>query len=134
MDQQKVTLFLTFPGKAEEAMGFYAEKLPGARVDSFVRYGDSAPAGMGAAEKVLHGELVYKGQTIMFMDMIGDCPDFSWAASIYVDCEDEADFDAMFAGLSQGGKVMMGPMAVGQLRKVAWITDRFGVTWQLVWA
>ena len=29
---------------------------------------------------------------------------------------------------------MMGPEAVPPMRKVAWITDQFGLTWQLVWS
>jgi len=29
--------------------------------------------------------------------------------------------------------VMMGPEPIGALRKVAWVTDKFEVTWQPVW-
>ena len=57
----------------------------------------------------------------------------TWAVSLYVDCEDEASFDNYFDSLSADGVVMMGPEAVGELRAVAWVTDQFGVTWQLVW-
>ncbi len=29
---------------------------------------------------------------------------------------------------------MMGPESVGEIRKCAWVIDKFGVTWQPVWA
>ena len=59
--------------------------------------------------------------------------DFSWAISLQVDCLDEPEFDTLFTRLAEGGTVMMGPEPVLAFRKVAWVTDRFGVTWQLVW-
>jgi len=75
------------------------------------------------------------GQEIMFLDMDAAhaAPDFSWATSIYIDCRDETEFDAVFNGLSQGGVVMMGPEPIAHFRKCAWVTDKFGVTWQPVW-
>jgi predicted 3-demethylubiquinone-9 3-methyltransferase (glyoxalase superfamily) len=71
----------------------------------------------------------------MFLDMGSEhpAPDFTWASSIYAECSDEAEFDAVFNALSQDGFVMMGPEAVGEIRKCAWVTDKFGVTWQPVW-
>lgn len=131
MEKTQMALFLTFPGRAEEAMQYYAEKLPHAEIVNIVRYGSAAPE--GKEETVLHGQLSFKGQTIMFMDMNGPCPDFNWATSIYISCKNEAEFDVIFDGLSDGGTVMMGPELVGNLRKVAWVTDKFGVTWQPVW-
>ena len=58
---------------------------------------------------------------------------FSWATSVYIDCPTEELFDELFAKLTVNGMVMMGPEPVLQFRKVAWVTDQFGVTWQLVW-
>ena len=67
------------------------------------------------------------------MDIAHPAPDFSWAMSIYIDCNDEAVFDAIFNGLSQDGTVIMVPGPAAHFRKCAWITDKFGVTWQPVW-
>lgn len=128
-----MTPFLTFHGNAEEAMLFYAAVLPGAKIESLARFEKGQPGDEG---KVLTGILSFQGQKMMFMDMEAayECPAFAWSMSFYVECRDEAEFDAVFAGLSEGGEVMMGPEAVMNLRKAAWVTDRFGVTWQPVWA
>jgi predicted 3-demethylubiquinone-9 3-methyltransferase (glyoxalase superfamily) len=74
------------------------------------------------------------GQQIMFLDIeaTAHAPAFSWATSFYLDCETEAEFDTIFAALSKEGTVMMGPEPVLHFRKVAWVTDKFGVTWQPV--
>jgi predicted 3-demethylubiquinone-9 3-methyltransferase (glyoxalase superfamily) len=125
MDKSKVSPFLSFTGNAEEAMNYYADNLPDAEITVLVRYEDN---------KILHGELSIMGQTIMFLDMDSahPAPDFSWSTSLYIDCRDEAEFDAIFNVLSQDGIVMMGPESVGPIRKCAWVTDKFGVTWQPV--
>ena len=98
-----------------------------------VRFGE----GQGGPEGgVLNGKVSFLGQALFFMDMDDSAPlpPFNWAMSLYVACKSEAEFDAVFAGLSPGGTVMMGPEPVMDLRKVAWVTDKFGVTWQPVWA
>jgi predicted 3-demethylubiquinone-9 3-methyltransferase (glyoxalase superfamily) len=58
---------------------------------------------------------------------------FSWATSFLANLDDEQEFDRLFGLLAAGGVIMMGPESVMHLRKVAWVTDKFGVTWQLVW-
>jgi predicted 3-demethylubiquinone-9 3-methyltransferase (glyoxalase superfamily) len=123
--------FLTFHGNAEEAMNFYASTLPGARIESIVYF---EKGGRGDEGKVMTGLLSFKGQKCMFMDMNAeyDCPAFSWSMSLYLDCKDEAEFDAIFNGLAQDGVVMMKEEPFMQFRKVAWVTDKFGVTWQPV--
>ncbi len=136
MEKQRMVPFLSFTGKAEEAMLFYVSVLPGAEITKLVRYGKESPhIDEGEGDLVMHGALSFMGQEIMFLDMSATypAPDFSWATSLYIDCHDEAEFDTIFNGLSQGGTVMMGPESVGHIRKCAWITDKFGVTWQPVW-
>jgi predicted 3-demethylubiquinone-9 3-methyltransferase (glyoxalase superfamily) len=136
MEKQRITPFLSFTGKAEEVMNYYADNLPNAKITKLVRYGKDHPAaGEGEENIVLHGVLNLMGQDIMFMDMSAKypAPDFSWAVSLYIDCTDEAEFNAIFNALSKDGTVMMGPEAVGHIRKCAWVTDKYGVTWQPVW-
>lgn len=133
MSEQRLFIFLTMPGNAEEAMNYYAASLPQAAIQSLTRFEKGQPN--GDEGKVLNGMLHFAGQQIMFMDMQASQPPppFSWAASLLVNCRDEAEFDQIFTALADGGLVMMGPEAVMQLRKVAWVTDRFGVTWQVIW-
>lgn len=133
----KLAIFLTFADQAEAAMNFYQKLFRESERVSLTRIDDNLPLeSVGqSAGKVLNGQLKIKGQLIMFMDLApAYATPFSWASSIYVDCDDETEFDQLFSGFSEGGSVMMGPEPVFELRKVAWVTDQFGVTWQLVWA
>jgi predicted 3-demethylubiquinone-9 3-methyltransferase (glyoxalase superfamily) len=128
---QRIVTFLTFPGTAEEAMNYYVGLFPKGRVVELTRFGKDQ---QGPEGKLLNGTFELLGQRFYVMDMEpGTPPAFSWATSILVHCADEAEFDALFAGLSRGGSVMMGPEPVMEIRKAAWVTDRFGVTWQLIW-
>lgn len=134
MSKQRLFVFFTMAGNAKEAMEYYEATLPGAKIASISYF--QAGEGYGDAGKVLNGTLAFAGQEIMFMDMqaSSEVPPFSWATSLLVNADDEAEFDAMFKALADGGVVMMGPEPVMNLRKVSWVTDRFGVTWQVVWA
>jgi predicted 3-demethylubiquinone-9 3-methyltransferase (glyoxalase superfamily) len=131
VNEQRITPFLTFHGNAEEAMNFYTSVLPGAKIESIVRF---EKGGRGDEGKVMTGVLSFMGQRFMFMDMNAeyDCPAFSWAASFYIDCKDETEFNAIFNGLAQGGVVMMREDNFMHYRKVAWVTDKYSVTWQPV--
>lgn len=131
---QPLMPFLSFTGQAEAAMSFYAGALPGAKIETLTRFEKGAPNGDEGA--VLNGTLSFKGQHILFLDMqtAYPAPAFSWAMSLFIPCQDEPEFDAIFAALSEGGTVMMGPEPVMDMRKCTWVIDKFGVTWQLVWA
>ena len=136
MEKWRVAPFLTFNGKAEEAMQFYAANLPGATITQLVRYGKDHPmAGEGEEDLVLFGALAFLGQEILFLDMDAQhpAPEFNFSVSLYIDCKDSDEFDAVFGALAADGQVLMGPESVGHIRKCAWVIDRFGVTWQPVW-
>jgi predicted 3-demethylubiquinone-9 3-methyltransferase (glyoxalase superfamily) len=51
--------------------------------------------------------------------------------SLFVDCENAAEVDRLFAGLSEGGQVMMPLDAYPFSPRFAWVADKFGVSWQL---
>ncbi len=129
--KQRITPFLTLCGTAEEAMNFYLSVFPDARKISIDYIGAEE---RGEEGKVLTALIEVMGQELMLMDMEkAYCPPDSWAISLLISCETESEFDHLFGKLSAGGSVMMGPEPVGDLRKVAWVTDRFTVTWQVVW-
>jgi predicted 3-demethylubiquinone-9 3-methyltransferase (glyoxalase superfamily) len=130
-EAQRIIPFLTFHGNAEEAINYYAANLPGAKIETLTRYEEGQG---GDAGKVLAGILSLFGQHIQFMDMNAayECPPFSWSTSLLVNCADEAEFDTLFNALADGGTVMMKEDDFMQYRKVSWVTDRFGITWQPV--
>jgi len=137
MDKQKILPFLTFNGKSEEAMNFYASVLPNTTITRLERYGNSPHVTAGNENLVMHGAIKIGNEQIIFLDMdkAYAAPEFNWAISIMINCDTEAEFDAFFGALeNSGGNVMMGPASVGQVRKCAWVADKFGVTWQPVWA
>jgi len=130
---QRFSPFLTFCGNAEEAMDFYATVFPGAKIESITRFTEGQPGEVG---KVMNGQLSFMGQCLMFLDMAAnaECPPFSWATSFYVHFSDEAEYDNVFNALADGGFVMMKQEPFMQFRKVAWVTDKYGITWQPVLA
>lgn len=57
---------------------------------------------------------------------------FTPSMSIFVDCEDEAELNEAFRQpLSAGGAVLMPLDNYGFSTQFGWVTDRFGVSWQL---
>ncbi|MDR2008353.1 MAG: VOC family protein [Alphaproteobacteria bacterium] len=136
MSKQKIYPFLTFNGKAETAMNFYAESIPNTKIVKCLPYGEHPMAVSDDDKKrIMFGMIEIANSTIMFLDMTEahPAPEFNWANSLCIEAKDEAEFDAIFKTLSEGGKVMMGPEAVGPLRKCAWVVDKFGVVWQPIW-
>jgi predicted 3-demethylubiquinone-9 3-methyltransferase (glyoxalase superfamily) len=126
---QKITTFLMFEGKAEEAMTFYLSLFPGAEVRSLARYG---PEGPGVEGSVVHALFTLAGQEFMCIDSsVQHGFSFTPAVSLYVDCADETEIDRLYAALSEGGGVLMPLGNHGFSTKFGWVNDRFGVSWQL---
>ena len=127
----KVTPFLMFEGKAEEAMTLYTSVLPNSKVTSIKRYGKGEA---GAEGSVFHATFTLNGQGVMCIDSPAKHNfTFTPATSLFVDCASEAELDEIFAKLSKDGKVFMPLQAYPFAKKFAWITDKFGVSWQLSW-
>ena len=130
---QRMTPFLTLNGNAQKAMEFYESVFPDSKINKLVLFEENANVSLNG--KVFDGRMTILGEELFFLDMPPEypAPDFTWASTLLLNCKDEEEFDHIFAGLSKDGSVMMGPEPSGNLRKAAWVTDQFGVTWQIVW-
>ena len=118
-----------FDGKAEEAMHYYVSLFDRAEIVSIQRYGANEA---GAEGSVAHATFALGGQMFMCIDS-NVTHDFTFTPSIslYVACATEEEIDRLFEQLSQGGAVAMPLMAYPFSPKFAWVTDKFGVSWQL---
>jgi predicted 3-demethylubiquinone-9 3-methyltransferase (glyoxalase superfamily) len=118
-----------FEGAAEQAMKFYVSLFPDGEIIDIVRYGPGEP---GAEVTVKTANFRVAGQTVMCIDSPAK-HDFTFtpAFSFFVDCESEADIHRLSAALGEGGTIFMPLGAYGFSRQFTWLSDRFGVSWQL---
>lgn len=126
---QKVTTFLMFDGRAEEAMNFYTSLFPDSAILDISRYGAEGP---GAEGSVIHATFTLAGQELMAIDsFVKHEFTFTPAMSLYITCQSESEIDELYAKLSEGGGVLMPLDAYPFSPRFGWVNDRFGVSWQL---
>lgn len=126
---KKITTFLMFEGRAEEAMKLYVSVFQDARIESIERYG---PEGPGPEGSVKTATMSLAGTEIMCIDSpMKHAFTFTPATSLFVECESAEELELLFARLSDGGEVMMPLDNYGFSERFAWIADKFGVSWQL---
>lgn len=126
---RKVTTFLMFEGVAEEAMKFYVSLFDGSEIGQVQRYG---PGEMGAEGTIKLATFTLIGQEFMCIDSpIKHGFGFTPAISLFVDCASEAELDAAFGRLADGGRILMPIDNHGFSTRFGWVSDRFGVSWQL---
>ncbi len=117
---QKITPFLWFEGGAEQAVEFYRSVFDDAKLTSTTRYqeGWAGPTG-----EVMTMTLSIAGQEFVVLNG-GPQPGFQFspAISFVVHCDTQEEIDRLWERLSDGGH----PDQCG------WVTDRFGLTWQIV--
>jgi predicted 3-demethylubiquinone-9 3-methyltransferase (glyoxalase superfamily) len=127
--KQKITTFLMFDGKAEEAMNYYVSVFDQAEIVSIHRYGANEADAEGT---VVHATFSLYGQMFMCMDSnVKHDFTFTPSISLYVSCATEGEIDRLFEQLSQDGKVFMPLMTYPFSDKFAWVADKYGVSWQL---
>jgi predicted 3-demethylubiquinone-9 3-methyltransferase (glyoxalase superfamily) len=114
---QKITPFLWFDGKAEEAMNFYVSIVPNSKVISIVRVGDAGPGPKGS---VLTAEFALNG--VEFVALNGG-PQFKFteAVSFVINCETQEEVDRYWEKLSEGGRT----------DQCGWLKDKYGLSWQI---
>ena len=110
--QRKITTFLTFNDEAEEAMNFYTSIFDDSKIVS------TTPGPNGT---LMSGTFELDGQEFMALNG-GPSFGFAQGISLFVDCETQEEVDELWDKLSEGGEE--GPCG--------WLTDRFGVSWQVI--
>jgi predicted 3-demethylubiquinone-9 3-methyltransferase (glyoxalase superfamily) len=115
---QKITTFLTFNDQAEEAVAFYTSVFENSRILSTTRYGDAGPGPKGS---LMTASFELDGQEFMALNG-GPSFTFAQGMSLFISCETQEEVDELWEKLSEGGE--KGPCG--------WLTDKFGVSWQVV--
>lgn len=115
---QKITPCLWFEDRAEEAAMFYTSVFKNSRILEVSRYGEAGPGQEGAVMTVR-----FELDGHEFTALNGG-PEFQFteAISFQVDCADQVEVDEYWTRLTEGG----------QESQCGWLTDRFGMSWQIV--
>jgi predicted 3-demethylubiquinone-9 3-methyltransferase (glyoxalase superfamily) len=108
---------LWFDFNADEAVAHYCAIFPDALVKARVCYGPGQPGPEGATMTIL---FAIQGQEFLALNGGPQFP-FTPAISLIVYCDTQEEVDSYWERLSEGG-------AKG---RCGWLTDKFGVSWQI---
>ena len=111
--KQKLTPFLSYNTCAEEAASFYVSVVPDSRIVRTIRNPE------GTAVMTVEFELA--GMQLVALNA-GQPWEFTNAFSLSIACETQEEIDNLWSKLSAGGKEL----------HCGWLTDKFGMSWQIV--
>jgi predicted 3-demethylubiquinone-9 3-methyltransferase (glyoxalase superfamily) len=109
---QKITPFLWYDGKAEEAAKFYASIFKKSKIVN-IRPGQKG--------SVMGVEFQLEGQDFIALNG-GPHFTFSPAISFFVSCKTQEEVDELWEKLSAGG----------EKQPCGWLKDKYGVSWQII--
>ena len=115
---QKITPSLWFDGQAEEAARFYVSVFKNSRI---VRTNYFLKGSPGTAGSVMTVQFILDGVEFVAMNG-GPQFKFSPAISFVANCENQDEVDRLWRELSAGGQEV----------QCGWLTDKFGISWQIV--
>jgi predicted 3-demethylubiquinone-9 3-methyltransferase (glyoxalase superfamily) len=119
---QKITPFLWFDDKAEEAVKFYVSVFKNSKIGGVARYGEAGAKVSGRpAGSVMTVAFQLDGQDLVALNR-GPHFKFTEAISLVVNCETQAEVDELWEKLSAGG----------EKGRCGWLKDRYGMSWQVV--
>lgn len=124
---KQIRTHLMFDGRAEEAMNLYVSLFPQSSVQAVERYPDGENQGKVYLATFSLGE----SEFICIDSPIKHDFGFTPAMSIFVDCDSEEELEYVFATLSEDGSILMPLDDYGFSRRFGWVSDRFGVSWQI---
>lgn len=118
MPDAPFTICLWFDTEAEEAARFYTGIFKDSSLGTVAHYTDVGPRPAGM---VMTAEFQLNGQRLMALNG-GPGTSFNQAVSLMIPCADQAEVDHYWDRLTDGGQ----EVACG------WVTDRYGLSWQVV--
>ena len=110
---KKITPFLWFDTQAEEAMNFYVSVFKNSKVNRVAR---------GPDGKAFTVSFELDGQEFMGLNA-GPQFKFNEAVSFFVNCENQAEVDELWAKLTADG---------GEESMCGWLKDKYGLSWQII--
>jgi predicted 3-demethylubiquinone-9 3-methyltransferase (glyoxalase superfamily) len=111
--KQKITPFLSYPHQAEEAARFYVTLLPDSKINRIVRN--------PANDSVMTVEFELSGMAFIALN-VGQPWEFTNAFSLSVSCDSQEEIDTLWGKLVEGGNAI----------QCGWLTDKYGMAWQIV--
>lgn len=118
MQMQKITPFLWFNTQAEEAIHFYVSIFKGSKVLGSSRFPEGGPMPAGT---FMVGSFEIEGQKFTALNG-GPQYTFNNSVSFVVNCENQQEVDYYWSKLLEGG---------GKEIACGWLTDKFGLAWQI---
>lgn len=115
---QKITPFLWFDGRAEEAAKFYTSIFKNSRIKKIARY---TKVGPGPEGSVMTVAFTLNGQEFVALNG-GPNFKFTEAISLVVNCETQAEVDRYWKKLTADG---------GKAVACGWLKDKYGLFWQI---
>lgn len=109
---------LWFKSEAEEALNYYVSIIKNSRIESIQRVGDVAPLPKCSVVSVT---AILDGERVLAINGNPQFP-FTMAMSLVALCDTQKDIDTYWDKLSAGGQTI----------QCGWLTDKYGVSWQVV--
>jgi predicted 3-demethylubiquinone-9 3-methyltransferase (glyoxalase superfamily) len=109
---------LWFKSEAEEALRYYASIIKNSSIESVNRVGDVSPL---PKNSIVSATAILDGQRVLAINGNPQFP-FTMAMSLVALCDTQTEIDAYWDKLSAGGQTI----------QCGWLTDKYGVSWQVV--
>ncbi len=114
----KLKTFLWFDNQAEQAASFYTSLFRDAKMGEIARYGKDNHGTEGSVMTASFSLFDHEFVALNGGAIYQHTP----ATSFMIQCDDQEELDFYWDALSEGGETL----------QCGWVTDRFGITWQIV--
>jgi predicted 3-demethylubiquinone-9 3-methyltransferase (glyoxalase superfamily) len=130
--KQKITPNLWFDRQAEDAVKFYTSLFKNSKIGNINRASKAGNEIHGLSEgTVMTVEFEIGGQRFVGING-GPLFKFNPSVSFLVACRTKEEVDSLWGKLSQGGTAMMDLGKYPFSEKYGWTTDRYGLSWQVM--